>query len=149
MSALPRERLLEMFDVRHEVSFAHGDYTKINRYFDEDANFALIEKAYQGALTALQARENDLLFNVAQTTALGQEVTSRVAALFRFEKPSSPARPFSSALSVARLSPAWRDNSVWLSLSCLRRSAIWVPMEFRSSTMPNILCSLPLLEQIA
>lgn len=89
MSALPRERLLEMFDLKHEVSFAHSEYTKINRYFDDEAKFPLIEKAYQGALNDLHLRENDLLFNVAQETVLGQEVTSRVAALFRFKKVSS------------------------------------------------------------
>jgi len=39
--------------------------------------------------------------------------------LLSFEKPNSPARPFSSASSVARLTPAWRDNSVWFYLELL------------------------------
>jgi hypothetical protein len=33
----------------------------------------------------------------------------------------------------ARLTPALRASAVWLSLSVLRRSAIWPPMEIRSS----------------
>ena len=62
-----------------------------------------------------------------------------VSSLVSFPNPSSPARPFSKASIVARLTPALRDNATWLSLSALRRSASWVPIAMRSSTLPSIL----------
>ncbi len=55
---------------------------------------------------------------------------SAASSLVSFEKPSSPARPFSSASSVARLIPsvarlipAFRASAAWLSFSFFRRSA--------------------------
>lgn len=50
------------------------------------------------------------------------------------ENPNSPARPFSSASTVARLTPAWRESSAWVNLRLLRCSAMRVPTEMRSNT---------------
>ena len=50
-----------------------------------------------------------------------------------FEKPSSPVRPFSSASSVARLIPALRDSSDWLSFTFLRLWTTCLPMEISVS----------------
>jgi hypothetical protein len=90
MSALKREQLLEMFDPKQGVKFAQNQWTKVHRYFDPAlADVPLIEKVYEGAFSSLQERECDMLFHAANKRVLNQEVTSRVAGMFRFEKKQS------------------------------------------------------------
>ena len=51
----------------------------------------------------------------------------------------APSPAAANTSSVARLSPAFCESAVWVSLSFLRVSAITLPTEFRSSIMPIIL----------